>query len=206
MKLYFYSPEQKNEKLQQNCRVVLSTLKNSGVMVVASYDEQHLTDFSKEDLEKINMTGENLLDKMDGLIIEASHPDSEVGYLLAYAISQKKPTLYIYEKGTTTKGALMYLSAKNIPDFVWIKPYISNDLEKIILEFINKVETGERQEIPSIKFTLRITPQMERYLTWKVQKLGRTKADFLREFITDAVIKKDMEFQEYIKRKGNKLE
>jgi len=206
MKLYFYSPEQKNEKLQQNCGVVLSTLKNAGVVVVASYDEQHLTDFSKEDLEKINMTGENLLDKMDGLIIEASHPDSEVGYLLAYAISQKKPTLYIYEKGTSTKGALLYLSSKNIPDFIWIKPYLSNDLEKIILEFINKVETGERQEIPSIKFTLRITPQMERYLTWKAQKLGRTKADFLREFITDEVIKKDIEFQEYIKKKGNKLD
>ena len=123
MKIYYYTPETDNARIQQNYTSILEILKRAGVLVMSNKEEYMVAEFSKDDLEKINMTGENLLDKMDGLVIEASTADSEIGYLLAYAISQKKPVLYLYEKRISSKGNLLYVSKKNTPSFVLIKPY-----------------------------------------------------------------------------------
>lgn len=207
MRIYYYTPETDNPRIQQNYAVVLDILKRAGVLVMSNKEEQMVAEFTKDDLEKINMTGENLLDKMDGLVIEASTADSEIGYLLAYAISQKKPVLYLYEKRIASKGNLLYISKKNTPPFVFIKPYqVESDLQKLVGQFISSIETGERFEMPTIKFTLRITPRMENYLNWKSRRIGKKKADFLRKMIDEEIIKKDTGYQEYIKNKGNKLD
>ncbi len=203
MKFYVFAPQQASEQIRQNCQAMIKILKDASNTVVASYSNAQLTDFSKEDLEQINMTGENLLDKMDALIIEASQPDTEVGYLLAYAMSQKKATLYLYEKGTDGKNALGYLSAKSIPPHIRMKSYSPNELQGVLMDFLGLMEAGQISEVPSIKFTLRITPQMERYLTWKSKQKKTTKADYLRLILTEELIKKDEEYQKYLKlRRG----
>ena len=97
MRVYFFSPLISTELLEANYKRILETLSRSGIFVVASTDE-HNTDFKKEELERMNESGEILLDKMDCFIIEASKSDQEIGYLLAYVISQKKPLLYLYQK------------------------------------------------------------------------------------------------------------
>ena len=207
MKIYYYTPETDNARIQQNYTSILEILKRAGVLVMSNKEEYMVAEFSKDDLEKINMTGENLLDKMDGLVIEASTADSEIGYLLAYAISQKKPVLYLYEKRISSKGNLLYVSKKNTPSFVLIKPYqTEKDLEKLVNGFITHIETGERFELPTIKFTLRITPRIEHYLNWKSKRIGKKKADFLRKVIDEEIIKKDAGYQEYLRKKENKFE
>jgi len=194
MRVYFFSPLTSTEQLSSNYKLILETLNKSGVFVVASSDE-HNKEFKREELEKMNETGEILLDKMDCFIIEASKPDQEIGYLLAYAISQKKPLLYLYQKGTPDKVAHGYLTKKNTPDYIVMKSYTNLDLELIIADFIKQIEQGGGiKEKPTIKFTLRITPQMERYLQWKSKRLKKTKADFLREFLGE-IIKKDGGFR-----------
>lgn len=195
MRVYFFSPFISTAELDTNYKRILETLEKSGVFVVASSDE-HNKEFTKEELERMNESGEILLDKMDCFIIEASKPDQEIGYLLAYAISQKKPLLYLYQKGTPEKVAHGYLTKKNTPDFIVMKSYTSRGLERIAVDFIQEIESGKGlQEKPTIKFTLRITPQMERYLQWKSKRLKKSKADFLREFLEE-LMSKDEGFRE----------
>jgi len=194
MRVYFFSPLISTEQLDANYKRILETLEKSGVFVVASSDE-HNTDFKREELERMNESGEILLDKMDCFIIEASKPDQEIGYLLAYAISQKKPLLYLYQKGTPEKVAHGYLTKKNTPDFIQMQSYTHKDLEQRVIDFIKEIETGRGiKEKPTIKFTLRITPQMERYLQWKSKKIRSSKADFLRDLIEE-IISKDEGFR-----------
>ena len=194
MRVYFFSPPISSTDLNDNYKTIVGTLRRAGVFVVASSDENN-TDFKKEDLERMNESGEILLDKMDCFIIEASKPDQEIGYLLAYAISQKKPLLYLYQKGTPEKVAHGYLTKKNTPDYIRMQSYARRELDAIVTLFINEVGSGKGvKERPKIKFTLRITPRMERYLDWKSKKLKKTKADFLRKFI-DELIDKDEGFR-----------
>ena len=194
MRVYFFSPPISSTDLNDNYKTIVGTLRRAAVFVVASSDENN-TDFKKEDLERMNESGEILLDKMDCFIIEASKPDQEIGYLLAYAISQKKPLLYLYQKGTPEKVAHGYLTKKNTPDYIRMQSYARRELDAIVTLFINEVGSGKGiKERPKIKFTLRITPRMERYLDWKSKKLKKTKADFLRKFI-DELIDKDEGFR-----------
>lgn len=189
MRVYFFSPLISTEQLDANYKRISEILNKSGVFVVASSDE-HNIGFKKEELERMNESGEILLDKMDCFIIEASKQDQEIGYLLAYAISQKKPLLYLYQKSTPEKVAHGYLTKKNTPDFIQMQSYTPKDLEQRVIDFIKEIETGKGiKEKPTIKFTLRITPQMERYLQWKSKKIRKSKADFLREFLEELINK-----------------
>ncbi|MBU0597632.1 hypothetical protein KKF61_01395 [Patescibacteria group bacterium] len=195
MRVYFFSPTISTIELDQNYKKIVETIKQSGVFVVASSDENN-TDFKKEELEQMTEAGEILLDKMDCFIVEASKPDQEIGYLLAYAISQKKPLLYLYQKGTPEKVAHGYLTKKNTPDFVIMKSYTKTDLEQKVLDFINDVSQGKGiKEKPNIKFTLRITSRMERYMQYKSKRLKKTKADFIRE-ILEKMMGEDGDFKD----------
>jgi len=194
MRTYFFSPLVSTEELDRYYRQIVGVLKEAGVFVVASSDENN-TDFKKEELENMQESGEILLDKMDFIIIEASKTDQEIGYLLAYAISQKKPLLYLYKKGTPEKVAFGYLNKKNTPDFIRMASYTIKDLQQKVLQFVDEVGMGKGlKEKPNIKFTLRITSQMERYLDWKSKRKKKTKAEFLRN-ILERMIEEDQDFR-----------
>ena len=64
MRVYFFSPPISSTDLNDNYKTIVGTLRRAGVFVVASSDENN-TDFKKEDLERMNESGEILLDKMD---------------------------------------------------------------------------------------------------------------------------------------------
>ena len=76
-----------------------------------------------------------------------------------------------------------------------MQSYARRELEDKVAQFINEVGSGKGiKERPNIKFTLRVTSRMERYLDWKSKKLKKTKADFLREFIGE-IMDKDEGFR-----------
>lgn len=183
MRVYFFQLPVATTELSENYRTIVSAMRDAGAFVVSSSNENNI-DFKKEELEMMQEAGEILLDKMDCFVIEASKPDQEIGYLLAYAISQKKPLLYLYKKGTPDTVAHGYLTKKNTPDFIRMAAYTQHDLEQIVTEFVEEVGSGKGlKQKPTIKFTLRITPAMEQWLKIKSKKSKKTKADYLREEI-----------------------
>ena len=188
MKIFVHTTFNHRDVIRDAYGKILDVLKNAGVMVISNHDEEGKADLTRAEVERMSDKGENLIYKMDGIVIDASIPDSEVGYLLAYAISQKKPVLYLHERHSGAKSMLSYFEGKNVPESVVLKSYEIPELEGIITEFLQRTESGD-QDVPTIKFTLRITPKIERFLTMKSKQSRTTKADYLRE----KVIKKFME-------------
>ena len=73
--------------------------------------------------------------------------------------------------------------------------------EKIIQEYKDAIELKNETKVPAkkqvgIKFTLRISKALEKYLLFKTANTKRSKAKFIREFLQDE-IKKDTDFKEF---------
>jgi hypothetical protein len=145
-----------------------------------------------------------LLEKMDALIIEGTNDMSESGYLIALALAYKKPILYLTEKGVQVNKNLQHLRQdKTAASYFSIQTYLDSTLLPTLSEFIGNVEQGGGREVPNIKFTLRITPRIERYLKWRTHNTKLSKADFLRGMI-EKMIDDDDAFKKFLEqeRKG----
>lgn len=116
-------------------------------------------------------------------------------YVVAMALAQQKPVVFLLQKGDKIQPAIKMLSedAKLAP-LMHLKQTSPATLVQDIRGILNSMEQGILKEVPSIKFTLRITPTIERYLQWKSQESGLSKADVLREFIENDLIAKDEHF------------
>jgi len=188
MKVYFYSKEKvietERKKIQQT---VVDDFYKNGVLVLSNF----MAPTTDSQLSFVNM---------DGLVIEGADVVSEVGYLIAKALSQKKPILYLLPKGTVLPDQLRDLTNdNNLKKFFILKFYNLKNINNLLLEFIDIIETGElRKEVPTIKFTLRFTPRAERYLRWKTHNTKVSKADFLRNLI-DASINSDENYQKNLR-------
>lgn len=206
MRFYFTADNQAEEKLQKNFSKIISILNSAGVLVMSNLADKNISGFSNSDLEKIDQSGEVLLERMDALIIEGTRPVTESAYLIAIALAHHKPILYLCEKNKIINKNLLHLQKdKNTAKFLDLKYYSDNSLEKIVLEFLQTVEKGEGREQPTIKFTLRITPRIERFLYWKTHNTKISKADFLRELIEE-LIDEDEDYQKFAKKgEGKKI-
>lgn len=199
MRLYFYGPATDKAQLTEAYSLIRRLLKQSGV-ALSSNTQNPESDLAPAETEAVQARGGSLLDVMDGIVIEGSTPDPEVGYLLAYAIAQKKPTLFLSERGSTGRQILRYLDERKVPKVCQIRNYTAKTIPWLLTEFMKTIDSRDIKEIPRIKFTLRITPTIDEYLDWKTQNTKLKKADFLREEI-DRLIEKDAEFQQYLERK-----
>jgi predicted DNA-binding protein len=199
MRLYFYGPPTDTAHLRETYLLIQRFLKQAGVSL-SSNTQTPEADLDPEESRLVESRGGTLLDIMDGILIEGSTADPEVGYLLAYAIAQKKPTLFLSERGSSGRQILRYLDEKKIPKVCQIRTYASKTLEWTLTEFLKTIDSRDIKEIPRIKFTLRITPTIEEFLEWKTRNTKKKKADYLREEI-DRIIATDKDFQEYLERK-----
>ena len=198
MRIYFTADNQAEEKLQKRFSRIIEILNDAGVLVMSNLADVNLSGFSSQDLEKMNQAGEGVMEKMDALIIEGTRPIAESAYLVAIALAHQKPILYFAEKGKTINKNLVHLQKdKNTGKFLGLKYYTENILEKTLLDFLQTIEQGEGREAPTIKFTLRITPRIERFLHWKTHNTKKTKADFLRELI-EKLIDEDQDYKKFV--------
>ncbi len=160
--------------------------------------QKNISGFSSQDLERIGQSGEVMLEKVDALVIEGTRPLPESGYLVALALAHKKSILYLVEKGASTNKNLMHLlKDKNTAKLINLVEYTEKSLDQEVLNFLQTVEKGEGREIPSIKFTLRITPRIERYLYWKTHNTKISKADYLRNMI-EGLIDEDKDYRKFV--------
>lgn len=199
MKIYFAADNQKDLKIKEAASFVINFLKKSGVIVMSNLEDEKVSDFSTQDLEKISQSGEVFLEKMDGVIIEGTKPIAEAGYLIALALAHKKPILYLCQKNKNIDKMFLRLGQDQATSQYFFPAYYAlSDLEKVLADFLQKIEKGEGREVPTIKFTLRLTPRIDRYLSWKVNNTEITKADFLRDEI-EKMIKQDGDYLKFEK-------
>lgn len=200
MRVYFAADNQAEGKLQQRFARIVDTLSGAGVLVMSNLVERNLSRFSGQDLEKISQSGEILLEKVDGLIIEETRPLAESGYLVAMALAYKKPILYLVERGKQFNKNLLHLQTdKETAKLLRLEHYTESSLQPTLLGFLESTERVDGRELPSIKFTLRITSRIERYLQWRTLNTKLSKADYLRNVI-EGIIRNDESYQRFISK------
>ena len=106
MRVYFTADNQAEEKFQKRFSKIIDLLNEAGILVMSNLADENLSGFSSHDLEKIDQTGEVLLERMDALIIEGTNPLPETGYMIAIALAYQKPILYLSEKGNLINNLL----------------------------------------------------------------------------------------------------
>lgn len=151
-------------------------------------------------IEAWDQMGMNPLEKVGAIVLEVSSIDQQTNYLLAQAILLQKDTLCLYNKAKPPRQLLMYLGKKNVPKCIQTKAYTEKGLQGLVQKFIKTVKPDvEIDEAPNIKYTLRITSSIEKYLNWKSRQDKINKADFIRDNISKQM-RKDEEYRKWLKK------
>jgi len=149
---------------------------------VSSNTEAQEVQASAEVIAEAKASDTPLMDRMDAFILEGTVAEPEIGFLLAHAMAMKKPTLYLYQRGTVPE-IFQHLNRRELPKFITVSAYQSDQLQKIILTFLHSVAGQIVKEIPRLKFTLRLTGSQDEYLDFKTRNSKTSKADFLRDHL-----------------------
>lgn len=156
-------------------------------------------------IEKKIIKGENearksiSYDQIEAVIIEGTHIASDTVYIIATALAYKKPVLYLVEKGNAIPDQLSYIRKDdNLGKNFFLKFYdpkkpvsqkSGDSLQEVILDFVGLLESGEIiKERVNVKFTLRISPRIERYLNWKSLNIKKSKAEYMRDVFNKVAI------------------
>lgn len=182
MRVYFYS-KKINDKSDKGADQVLDILRKTDLEVESNLlSGQGSTDISQSFIQ----AGLSVFSQFDSIILEVSEIDQQVNYILAQAVLQKKPLLCLYQKNRPPRSLLMFLKQKHIPRMIKIKAYTPDSLQKTIFDFLRTIQNKvEEIEIPSIRFTLRLTPQLDKYLNFVTKGKKISKADYLRNMLKD---------------------
>lgn len=142
----------------------------------------------------------NLLEQVDAIILEIAHPAEELLYVLAQAIILRKPTLCLYPVKNVPIDIVQHLSKKTIPSTVKTRPYETSAVGEMVQKFLGQIDQSIIvSDIPHIKFTLRLTPSLERYLDWLNAQQQINKADFIRQMLKNH-LDNNAGYQEYLNK------
>jgi hypothetical protein len=121
------------------------------------------------------------LSRADIIIVEASTTSFSVGFFVAMAIQQKKPTLILMRDVRKAVGVLAGMNC----DLMCLQEYNDDTLDDILEKFIaaNVIESKD------LRFNFFIDRKIYNYLRWSAQKTGKTKAEILRELVSKEIEK-----------------
>lgn len=198
MHVYFYGPATPKHDLRQAYRQVKATLSQTDLYVSTNTEEEEIQ-VSAELLAEAKQSNTPLLEHMDAFIIEGTTSDPEVGFLLAHAIALKKPTLYLYQRGTVPQ-VFSHLSQRELPAYIKVVAYRGDLIARSAMNFLDSIEGIKIREVPRLKFTLRVTHSIEEYLHFKTHNTKLAKADYLREQI-EKLMTDDQDWQRFQRRR-----
>lgn len=197
MNVYFYAPEGGDGILEKDIQEMLALLKRADLNL--STNRGGRIDLGTESREDIESRGALILEAMHALILEASVDDPQIGYLLAFGLTQKIPVLLLVGKGQQGE-ILRNISLKKLPKHVQVERYTHDAIHAVLEQFLGRIANITVQESPDIKFTLRLTRTEERYLEYRTRGSKKRKADFLRELL-DGRIADDEQFRAWLKKR-----
>lgn len=124
------------------------------------------------------------LDQVDALVLEITRPTQDIHFILAQAVLSQKPTLCVYGKNQPPHELLLFLKKKGVPRMVKTFSYTEKNIQFALKNFIDTYDPArDRDNEPSIKFTLRLSPKIDRWITREGKRKKKSKADLLREWL-----------------------
>lgn len=138
-----------------------------------------------------------LSDSFQAVIIEEYAHPRDTGYLTAFALMKKKPLLYLISKYKLPAQASYVEYLKYVHGHgekrVYVRYYDVLSLQRLISDFVERVQKDPRVDPPRVKFTLRLTEKLEEYLTWKSGRSHKSKAKVIRSAI-DGLMEEDKHY------------
>jgi len=124
------------------------------------------------------------LAQVDAIILELGHVSDELQFILAQSIILRKPTLCLYPKNKEPREILHMLSKNTVPKCIVTRCYTSTTIDETIDKFLQTLDQSvSLEQVPSIKFTVRLTPSLQHYLEWLAEKQHINKADYIRQLL-----------------------
>lgn len=197
MMVYLFGARKRTQELTPLFDKMTRMFVRANLEVVTNLRPKELAEAKRRAEENEGMM---LLDRINAFVIEAGMSDPEIGYILAHAVVYKKPTIMLYTKGKEPRELLHNFRHRDVSSFLMFRLYAHRNLEHVLFDFLAWLDVMPEKDMPSIKFTLRISPNISRYVEWKGSQLKMKKADFLRALI-EGEMKDDRAFQEFVNGK-----
>ncbi len=126
------------------------------------------------------------LEKVNASILELSQTSADLQFVLAQAIILRHPTLCLYNKACEPNQFLQHLTKHHLPNMITIRAYTRATIDTIVGKFLKGLDrTIQLEDVPNIKFTLRLSPGLEHYLEWFAAQKRINKADYIRQLIRE---------------------
>ena len=127
------------------------------------------------------------LAKTDVVIADVTSKSFAVGFHVAVALHQKKPTLLL-RRETDTQGVKKSFYPTAAHDTLLVhRVYTDENVEEIINTFLEE----NRIDNKDLRFNFFIDRQIYNYLRWAAFKTGKTKAEVLRELVKNEIGKQE---------------
>jgi hypothetical protein len=187
MIVHFIASTTNLEKNIDRLRLVTRAIKDKGHILARDWVEEAYNNtrgnIDDKTWQSIIDEGFEAIAKADIVIADVSLDSTALGYQVATAIQQKKPTLLILEQDS------------NVPMFTWNIPsnflsrieYTKDDVAQKIVPFMEENDIG----VKDMRFNFFIDRPIYNYLRWAALKTGKTKAEVLRELVQREIEKKD---------------
>lgn len=189
MLVHFITTTTSLEENIDSLRLVMKSLQEKGHVLARDWIEAAYSDIQKgvntheSSWQSIIEEDSEAMAKADVIIADVSYDSTALGYQIATAIHQKKPTLLILKEG------------KKVPPFTWNIPssflnrieYSQDNIAEKISPFLedNNIATKD------MRFNFFIDRPIYNYLRWSALKTGKTKAEVLRELVQREIENKD---------------
>jgi nucleoside 2-deoxyribosyltransferase len=189
MIIHFIATITSLEENIESFRLIAETLKSQGHTLARDWmDEAHRNiqdgkSISEDKWQAFIEEDFSAIAKADVVIADITFDSTAIGYQVATAVQQKKPTLLILRDDTRT------------PSFTWNIP--SEFLSKVdynqsnVVEKITPFLSDNDISTKDMRFNFFIDRPIYNYLRWAALKTGKTKAEILRELVQREIKEKD---------------
>lgn len=170
------------DNIQTLRRIVKTVEQNHEIAnnwIESAYRE--MTSGLRRDLKKAHQSSMDENTKSDVFIAEVTHSSFGVGYQVATALQQKKPTLLLSREGANNRSMVNGLDST----LVSFSEYNDDNLEKIVQDFLDENNIQSKD----LRFNFFIDHQIYSYLRWASYKTGKPKAKILRDLVLQEIKK-----------------
>lgn len=127
------------------------------------------------DWKKLNKENTEAITKADLVIAEVTARSFSVGYQVALAIKEKKPTLILARKGHLKATFRSGLSSDFVKKVAEYKD--KEGLHKIVNDFITENSIGPKD----LRFNFFMDRKIYNHIRWIAYKTGKSKSEIIRE-------------------------
>ncbi|MBD3281061.1 hypothetical protein GF389_06135 [Candidatus Dojkabacteria bacterium] len=188
MKVFFIGERRYKDNTEINNKII-KHLEKSGYKVDKSFIEsEHDSDFSNfEEAYKRNI---HSIKNCDFVVAEVTSTSSGLGYLVATALSHKKPVLTFFDK---TSKITQSQTLKGVSNKLFI--YNKYDQDSLIKDLDKAL--GQTKQLLDTKFILIIPAEIDRYLEWASDYKRMHKAQIVRQAIEE-YMERDEDWKEFL--------